>query len=169
MASSKFRQTSLGKFLVLSTFVLVSGCGVPTAQLTKQDVAQLSDSDLCGRYAYSVKIREVVPILDAERRKRRLSCSSQLDSTVGDCSKMQITSYGPVDAARGQGNVYTVRNSSQKPRRFRIYHAGISSSEFKIRSNSTQEFGVGTSTLVATIGASSSGGGGPELYGCQAL
>ncbi len=159
-----FAQLTVG---LLICILLLSNCDVPTAKLSEQDAANLTNSELCGRYAFSTKINEAVPLLEKELRRRGLSCKSELDRTVGDCSTMQIVSYGPVPAAQGQGRLYTVRNYSSEPRRFRIYQEGISSIEFTIHSNSTQRFGVGISTLTSLIGQSISNGDRPKLYGCQ--
>ncbi len=153
----------------LAMLAVVAGCEKPTAQLTKEDISRMDSREVCGRYAFSQSINQSVPALDAERRSRGLSCESQVDSVVGICSAMSIVSYGPVDALRGRGNLYTVRNSSPQPRRFRIFHSGISSQEFTIRSNSMEDFGVGTSNLTSMIGESGSGRTTPELFGCQAL
>lgn len=169
MNSKKTNGRVYSRISAIIVFATLASCALPTAQLTQQQVTQLNNSDLCGRYAFSKKINESVPLLETERRRRGLSCRSEIDSVVGNCSSMRVVSYGPVAAARGVGNVYTVRNNSDRPRRFRINHSGISSSEFTIRSNSTEEFGVGTSRLTSAAGEAGSGSTRPTLLGCQAI
>ncbi len=148
---------------------MIASCATPNAELTTDELAQMDSRQICIRYADARNSRESAPTIDAERRKRGLSCSRELDAVVGDCSSMQIVSYGPMETVRGAANVYAVRNNSAQPRRFRIYNSGIQSSEFTIRSKFTDEFAFGTSVLTSVMGEQLSGKSTPKLTGCQAL
>lgn len=125
MVISLFEQrcrTACVVALVVAFGALGVGCAGSPAQISKmspEDLTKVTDAQLCYTYAALKGRRASEPNVDAEVARRNADCALEVEYHVDDCSALDI-----VSAARSTTYVnlteVTVKNSSPRPKRFRL-------------------------------------------------
>lgn len=135
-------------------------------KMDSEKIQTVSEKKLCDAYAVWLSRGKSYPVIDAELKRRAITCAEAVESVVSDCSMLKVVR---IDTSDPRGTIYTVSNSSPKHKHFRIYRAGIQSSLFLVRPGATQDFGVAVDPRLARIGtvtSTLSGDSGIELNEC---
>ena len=160
--------------IVLIGSVTVVSCGVaPTkvSGMNAADIRNVSEDDLCFAYVINIKKRIVAPNVDAEVRRRGLTCAYRMETLLSDCSMLRIVDWGahPTDSNL---TVVTVQNLSDKKKKFRVSLGNIASSLLKSAPGTTQSYGIVVSKEMDTVATVVGAAQGltrqpPELYECK--
>lgn len=112
-------------------------------------IQAVSERDLCDALAVYASEGRRFPGIDAEVRRRNITCAEALERSVSDCSMLTLLAMEG-SPAQG-GTIFTVRNGSAKHKTFRIYYLGFQSSLFKLRPGETRPFGVAVDPRLGRI------------------
>lgn len=141
------------------------GCANAPAKLLLMNATELREvplTDLCFAVGHLRKIHEPAPMVEAEFRRRGVSCRKTFSETVGDCSELSIENpyASPVSTPEGPMVYLNVRNTSAVEKTFRASWDNTTlSPALTIAANSTQSFAV----RVQDRFAQASGGPAPSL------
>ena len=160
--------------IVLISSVTVASCvGTLTkvSGMNAADIRNVSEDDLCFTYAMNIKKRIVAPNVDAEVKRRGLTCAYRMETLLSDCSMLRIVDWGahPPDS---NITVVTVQNLSDRKKQFRVSLGNIASTLLKSAPGTTQSYGIVVSKEMDTVATVVGAAQGltrqpPELYECK--
>jgi hypothetical protein len=140
--------------VLLGCLCLLGTCAAGPAKVWKmsaEEIQAVSVRDLCDALAVGRKARRETPIVDAEVKRRKISCAEAVEKVVSDCSSLRIQSLRG-SPAQG-GTIFTISNSSRKAKSFRIYYRHFQSSLFYIQPGATADFGVRVDSRLGAVGS----------------
>jgi hypothetical protein len=159
--------------LGLGASQIVVACAESPAKLSQMTPAQIQTvqkDNLCEAYAFYKNQKKAYPVIDNEVQRRDLSCSREIETLVSDCSAMHITNVAP-DPHYANVTYVTVKNDTDKRKKFRVSMGNISSSRLEIAPDSTQSYGIVVGRGSAVLGSIAGAVQGtrnrqPSLYDC---
>ena len=137
--------------IIAGASLIIASCGNTPARVSGLDataIQSVSEDDLCFTYAMNLKKRQAAPNVDAEVKRRGLTCEYRKETIVSDCSMLSVVSSGRHPTYSNVTEV-SVQNSSNKSKKFSISLGNIASSPFRIGPGETQSYGVVVSKEMA--------------------
>ena len=164
---------SLQLILAFCALLLLTSCAEAPAMIRTMNAVELrgvQNDNLCFAYAFFLERGEDVSLVDNEIQRRNIDCSGEVERNVSDCSMLQIESWSS-DSVHRNVKRYEVENTSDRARRFRVYHNQFVSSNFTIGPLETRAFAVAVQREVGMVGRiagafGSTGSPQPRLVDC---
>ena len=147
------KNIEIGLVVVFSA--MVASCVGTPARVSAMDAAAIqsaSEDDLCFTYVWNMQHKQASPNVDAEVKRRGVSCTYRKETMIGDCSSLRILNWGK-HPTYSNVTVVNVQNTSNRIKKFGISLGNIASWPNRIGPGETVSFNIVVSKEMGTVAA----------------